>query len=255
MGANKLKEIKQVISCEAGSIGPKDIGIKVIVDPYVAAMGEFVCGANENGYHITGANIERDVSDYTIADIRNITEGEINPADGGQVQIRRGIEVGHIFALGQKYSDAMKATVLNEQGKAVTMTMGCYGIGVSRIVAAAIEQNYDDKGIIWPEAIAPYSVAIVPMNMGKSERVAKVANELYDQLLQAGVDVIIDDRNERPGVMFKDMELIGVPHRITIGDRSLDKDSVEYFNRASGDKIDITVDNMLNFIKDKLIQS
>ncbi|HGX92548.1 MAG TPA: proline--tRNA ligase, partial [Candidatus Tenderia sp.] len=202
------EEVSKVAGCEPGSVGPLGLAVPVIVDRSAAHMADFVCGANEDGKHVVGVNWERDLPLGQVADIRNVVEGDASPDGKGTLQIKRGIEVGHIFQLGRKYSEAMKASVLAESGKAVTMTMGCYGIGVSRVVAAAIEQNHDDKGICWPAAIAPFQLVLVPMNRHKSQRVREAADSLYDALLAAGVDVLYDDRKERPGVMFADAELI-----------------------------------------------
>ena len=206
------KKSRRALVAVPGSIGP-GLSIKTYVDRSAAVLSDFVCGANEDGYHKTGFNWERDASLPEVADLRNIMEGDVSPDGKGTIIIKRGIEVGHIFQLGTKYSEAMSATVLDENGKAKTMIMGCYGIGVSRVVAAAIEQNNDESGIIWPEAIAPFQVAIVPLNMQKSEAVKEAAEALYDKLTTQGIEVLLDDRNERPGVKFADMELIGIPHR------------------------------------------
>ena len=237
-------EIRQAIGAGPGSLGPVNLPIPFIVDKEVAAMSGFGAGANIEDKHYFGINWGRDVELGQVADIRNVVTGDPSPDGQGQLTIARGIEVGHIFQLGTMYSDAMDATVLDENGKAVPMSMGCYGIGVTRIVAAAIEQNYDDKGIIWSEALAPYDVAIVPVGYKKSDRVRAAADTLYDELEHAGMDVILDDRNERPGVMFADMELIGIPHRIVIGERSLDKGIVEYRNRATGEEREIEIDQL-----------
>jgi len=223
--------IVKLAGCDAGSIGIKDLNCEIIIDRAVEIMSDFVTGANENDKHLTGVNWDRDAKFARVADLRNAKAGDKSPDGKGTIKIARGIEVGHIFQLGDTYTKSMNAVVLNEQGKAQTMTMGCYGIGVSRVVAAAIEQNHDEKGIVWPQQIAPFTVAILPMNMAKSERVKQVANDLYNELKQAGVAVIIDDRKIRPGVMFADAELIGTPHQITIGDRALDDGEVEYKSR------------------------
>ncbi|MDH5229138.1 MAG: proline--tRNA ligase [Gammaproteobacteria bacterium] len=224
-------EVKAAAGCAPGSVGPRGLSIRVIADRTAAHLANFVCGANQEGQHLLNVNWGRDLPEPEIHDIRKVIAGDPSPDGKGILNIRRGVEVGHIFQLGQKYSTAMKANVLDENGKSVTMTMGCYGIGVSRIVAAAIEQNHDNKGIIWPEALAPYQIAILPMNAKKSERVRKTAEKLYQDLTTAGFEVLLDDRGERPGVMFADMELIGIPHRITIGDKSLDQGLVEYVYR------------------------
>ncbi|MGB5855899.1 MAG: proline--tRNA ligase [Oceanisphaera sp.] len=232
-------EIRELVGAGPGSLGPVNLNLPVIVDRSVAVMSDFAAGANIEDKHYFGINWGRDVALPTIADLRNVKEGDPSPCGKGVLQIKRGIEVGHIFQLGNNYSSKMNATVLNEQGKSTVLEMGCYGIGVSRIVAAAIEQNHDDRGIIWPEAIAPFQVAIIPMNMHKSDAVKEVANTLYDELTAAGIEVIFDDRKERPGVMFADMELLGVPHTVIIGDRSLEKGVVEYKTRRQGDKLEV----------------
>ena len=212
-------------------------------------MADFVAGANKNQVHYSGINWDRDVTDYTVADIRNVVEGDPSPCGQGVVNIKRGVEVGHIFQLGTKYSEAMNAGVLNEQGKNQPMAMGCYGVGVSRIVAAAIEQNNDKYGIIWPEALAPFQLAIVPMNMHKSHRIPDIANGIYDKLTQAGIEVLFDDRKERPGVMFNDMELMGVPYTLVIGERNLDENKVELKNRRTGEKTMLELDTVIEHFK------
>ncbi|TRX56333.1 proline--tRNA ligase [Thalassomonas sp. M1454] len=244
-------QIQDAAGCDAGSIGPVGLNIRVVVDRTAAHLADFVCGANETGFHYTGANFERDITEFEVADIRNIVAGDPSPCGQGSLTIKRGIEVGHIFQLGDKYAKAMGAAVLNDNGKNQTMTMGCYGIGVSRIVAAAIEQNHDENGIIWPDAIAPFKVVIVPMNMHKSARVKETAEKLYSELLAAGVEVIIDDRKERPGVMFKDAELIGIPHSIIVGERNLDNEEVEYKHRRGGDKETLKIADVVEFICNK----
>jgi prolyl-tRNA synthetase len=241
-------EIEQAIGCKPGSIGPVKLPVPVIVDRAAAHLADFVCGANRDGYHLTGVNWGRDAAADRIEDLRNVVEGDPSPDGKGSLEIRRGIEVGHIFKLGNKYSTAMNATVLDENGKSVILEMGCYGIGVSRIVAAAIEQNHDDKGIIWPDAIAPFEVAIVTLNAHKSPDVAAAGERLYDQLRQAGFDVLLDDRNERPGVKFADMELIGIPHRFVVSDRGLAAGTLEYKGRQDADKQDVAVDEFLPFL-------
>ena len=241
--------------CSAGSIGPRGIAVPVIADRAAAQLADFVCGANENGKHLTGVNWGRDLPEPQIADLRNVVEGDASPDGQGTLEIKRGIEVGHIFQLGQKYADAMNATVLDENGKATVMTMGCYGIGVSRVVASAIEQNHDDRGIIWPNAIAPFHIAIVPMNMHKSQRLRSAVDTLYNELIAAGFDVLLDDRKERPGVMFADMELIGIPHRIVIGERGLDAGTLEYKGRNDTDKQDIPLETVTRFLQEKNTQT
>ncbi|EKN6262616.1 proline--tRNA ligase [Yersinia enterocolitica] len=242
------EEIRAIIGAGPGSLGPVNLQLPVVVDRSVAVMSDFGAGANIDGKHYFGINWERDLPLPQVADLRNVVEGDISPDGKGTLQIKRGIEVGHIFQLGTKYSEAMKATVQGEDGRNQVMTMGCYGIGVSRVVAAAIEQNHDERGIIWPDAIAPFQVAILPMNMHKSFRVQALAEELYATLRSHGIDVILDDRKERPGVMFADMELIGVPHNIVIGDRNLDSEEVEYKNRRAGEKQMIKTSEIIDFL-------
>jgi len=225
------EEIKKLTGANAGFIGVKDLDCHIIVDQTVAHMSDFVCGANKDDWHITGVNWERDAEYHDVADIRNAEVGDPSPDGQGVLKMARGIEVGHIFQLGSKYSQAMNAVVLNEQGKSQAMEMGCYGLGVSRMVAASIEQNHDDKGIIWPASIAPFQIAILPMNYHKSSRVREAADDLYAQLTAAGYDVLLDDRKVRPGFMFSDFELIGIPHQIVIGDKTLDDDQFEYKQR------------------------
>jgi len=233
-------------NCNAGSIGPVGLNIEIIVDRSAAQLSDFVCGANENDSHLTGVNWQRDCATYQIADIRNVVTGDPSPCGQGSIVIKRGIEVGHIFQLGTKYAEAMGCAVLNEGGKNQTLTMGCYGIGVSRIVAAAIEQNHDKYGIKWPKAIAPFQVAIVPMNMAKSARVKETAEALYEQLNQAGIEVLFDDRKERPGVMFADHELMGTPLLLIIGERNLDAQQIEVKNRITGDKSLLAIDEIMS---------
>ncbi|CFQ41867.1 MULTISPECIES: proline--tRNA ligase [Yersinia] len=242
------EEIRAAIGAGPGSLGPVNLPLLVVADRSVAVMSDFGAGANIDDKHYFGINWERDLPLPQVADLRNVVEGDISPDGKGTLQIKRGIEVGHIFQLGTKYSEAMKATVQGEDGRNQVMTMGCYGIGVSRVVAAAIEQNYDDRGIIWPDAIAPFQVAILPMNMHKSFRVKELAEELYVTLRSHGIDVILDDRKERPGVMFADMELIGVPHNIVIGDRNLDSEEVEYKHRRAGEKQMIKTSEIIDFL-------
>ncbi|PIJ45186.1 proline--tRNA ligase [Tatumella sp. OPLPL6] len=230
------QEIRDAIGAGPGSLGPIGLAMPIIADHSLKVMSDFAVGANLDGKHWFGVNWLRDLPEARYADIRNVVTGDKSPDGKGTLLIKRGIEVGHIFQLGTKYSEALKATVQGEDGRNQTLLMGCYGIGVTRVVAAAIEQNHDERGIIWPEAIAPFHVAILPMNMHKSFRVQELAEKLYEQLRSAGLDVILDDRKERPGVMFADMELIGVPHAIVIGDRNLDNNEIEYKNRRTGEK-------------------
>lgn len=242
------EEIRAVAKAGPGSLGPINLPIPVVVDRTVAAMSDFAAGANIDGKHFVGINWERDVALPEVADIRNVVEGDPSPDGKGTLLIKRGIEVGHIFQLGTKYSEAMKASVQGEDGRNQTLTMGCYGIGVTRVVAAAIEQNNDERGIVWPDAIAPFQVAILPMNMHKSFRVKELAEELYSTLRAKGIDVLMDDRKERPGVMFADMELIGIPHTVVIGDRNLDSEEVEYKNRREGEKQMIKTGEIIDFL-------
>jgi len=229
-------EVELAAGCEPGSIGPVGLKIPVIADESAARLADFVCGANVSGKHLIHVNWGRDAAEPIVADLRKVIEGDPCP-DSGQAQcggtlgIRRGIEVGHIFELGTKYSEAMQATVLDEAGKSVVMPMGCYGIGVSRVVAAAIEQNHDDNGIIWSDAIAPFQIALVPIGYNKSDKVRETVNQLYGELIHAGFDVLLDDRDERPGVIFADMDLIGIPHRLVIGEKGLAKGTIEYKGR------------------------
>ena len=246
------EEIRDVIGAGPGSLGPVNLTLPFIVDRSVAVMSDFGAGANIDGKHFFGINWGRDVELGQVEDIRNVVEGDLSPCGKGKLQFKRGIEVGHIFQLGTNYSEKMNCGVLGPDGKNVILEMGCYGIGVSRVVAAAIEQNNDKFGIIWPDAIAPFQVAIVPMNMHKSERVQQAAEALYQELSAAGVDVLFDDRKERPGVMFSDMELIGVPHTIIIGDRSMDEGNFEYKHRRSGEKSAVPMSNIVDFIKQQL---
>ena len=248
------EEASVVKACGAGfgSLGPVGLSLPVIVDRGAAALADFCCGANRDGYHYTGVNWERDTPLARIEDIREVVAGDPSPDGQGKLLIKRGIEVGHIFQLGCKYSEAMNARVLNENGKSIPMIMGCYGIGVSRVVAAAIEQNHDDKGIIWPAAMAPFQLAIIPLNMQKSEAVARCASELYEACLKAGMEVLLDDRNERPGVKFADMELIGIPHRVVIGDRALADGQVEYKARTDEESRLLPTEQALAFLKEQL---
>ena len=232
----------------AGFCGPQGLvekGLTVIVDRAASVLSDFVAGANEVDKHVTGLNWERDAQFTEVYDLRNVVEGDPSPDGKGTLQIKRGIEVGHIFQLGQKYSEALGCKVLGEDGKPFTVTMGCYGIGVTRVVASAIEQNFDEKGIIWPMAIAPFEVAIVPMNAHKSPRTLEAAEALYAELTAAGYDVLLDDRNERPGVKFSDLELTGIPHRIVIGEKGLDAGTFEYKGRRDAESVNISKEELL----------
>lgn len=230
------QEIRDAIGAGPGSLGPIGLTLPIIADHSVNVLSDFTVGANIDDKHWFGVNWERDLPTVRTADIRNVVAGDASPDGKGTLLIKRGIEVGHIFQLGTKYSEALKAAVQGEDGRNQTLLMGCYGIGATRVVAAAIEQNHDERGIIWSEALAPFHVAILPMNMHKSFRVQELAEKFYNELRAQGIDVILDDRKERPGVMFADMELIGVPHSIVIGDRNLDNNEIEYKNRRSGEK-------------------
>ncbi len=245
-------EIRQAVGAGTGSLGPINLQIPIIVDRSVAITSDFSAGANIDGKHYFGINWERDLPLPEVADLRSVQEGDPSPDGKGTLTIARGIEVGHIFQLGKKYSTALKANVLNHQGKSVTMSMGCYGIGVSRLVAAAIEQNHDDNGIIWPAAIAPFQVALLPMKMKKSERVQQAVEKLMTELEAVGIEVLLDDRDVRPGFMFADMELIGIPHRIVIGERGLDEGSVEYRGREESENSIIPLDKIASHLKQAL---
>ncbi|PJI35833.1 proline--tRNA ligase [Acinetobacter pseudolwoffii] len=242
------EEQLQALGLTAGFVGPQGLvekGITVIVDRAASVLSDFVAGANAADQHATGVNWERDAQFTEVYDLRNVVEGDLSPDGKGTLQIKRGIEVGHIFQLGQKYSEALGCKVLGEDGKPFTVTMGCYGIGVTRVVASAIEQNFDEKGIIWPTAIAPFEVAIVPMNAHKSPRTLEAAEALYAELTAAGYDVILDDRNERPGVKFSDLELTGIPHRIVIGEKGLDAGTFEYKGRRDAESVNISKEELL----------
>ncbi len=246
-------DIKAALGCSPGSIGPVDIGIPVIVDRSADAMANLVCGANEDDYHLTGVNWGRDATAYEVADLRDVVAGDPSPDGKGEIAFKRGIEVGHIFQLGDTYSKAMNATVLDENGKAQVMLMGCYGMGVSRLVAAAIEQNHDDNGMIWPTVIAPFHVIVVPINGHKSPEVATAANDIYEQLLARGIEVLLDDRESvRPGAKFADAELIGVPHRIVVGDRGLKEGLVEYAERRQPGNQDVKLSDVVDMVASKV---
>jgi len=248
-------EIVEHLGCKPGYIGPVGVDtgkVRVIADRTVAAMSDFVCGANAEGYHLTGANFGRDLPEPEVADLRNVLTGDVSPDGKGKLELCRGIEVGHIFQLRKKYAEALQCAYLDEQGKSQIMEMGCYGIGVTRIVGAAIEQGHDERGIVFPKAIAPFEVCIVPMGYQKSEAVKSTADKLYADLKTAGVDVVLDDRNERPGVMFADMELIGVPHRLVVGERGLATGQIEYKSRTAAEPVMIAQEEALTFILSKL---
>ncbi|WP_318437497.1 proline--tRNA ligase [Photobacterium leiognathi] len=246
------EEIRQFVNAGPGSLGPVGLELPFIVDRTVAIMSDFAAGANIDDKHHVGINWGRDVELGRVEDLRNVVEGDPSPCGQGTLMLKRGIEVGHIFQLGTTYSEKMNCGVLDSNGKNVILEMGCYGIGVSRVVASAIEQNNDENGIIWPDAIAPFQVSIVPMNMAKSEEVKEAAEKLYAELTAAGIDVLFDDRKERPGVMFADHELIGIPHTIVIGNRSLENGEMEYKNRRAGTKEAVAVNDVVEFLKQKL---
>jgi prolyl-tRNA synthetase len=245
-------EIRAAVGCGTGSLGPVGLRLPIIADRAVLAMADFVCGANDDGYHLTGVNFGRDLPEALAADLRNAVAGDPSPDGQGSLDICRGIEVGHIFKLGTKYSQALGAQVLDEQGKSRAMIMGCYGIGVSRIVGAAIEQGNDERGIVFPQAMAPFELAIVPLGYGRSAEVKAVTDALYDSLKAADIEVLLDDRDERPGVMFADMELMGIPHRIVISDRGLKEGMLEYQARTDVSGTKIAQVQAAQFIEDRI---
>lgn len=249
------EEIVATFGSKPGYLGPVGVSedVAVYADRTVADMSDFCCGANEEGFHLTGVNFGRDLPEPQVADLRNVVEGDRSPDGKGTLKLQRGIEVGHVFYLGTKYSEALNATYLDENGKPQVLQMGCYGIGVTRLAGAAIEQNHDEKGIIWPASIAPFEVVLCPMNYAKSEVVREAADKLYEDLKARGVDVILDDRDMRPGVMFADWELIGVPHRVVIGDRGLKEGAVEYADRRNlAEKVMVKTDEAVDFLLEKL---
>ncbi|MGB8857453.1 MAG: proline--tRNA ligase [Burkholderiales bacterium] len=247
-------EIRAGLNTAPGYLGPVGLKLPVIADRLVAAMSDFVCGANDEGFHLTGVNFGRDLPEPTkIADIRNVVAGDASPDGKGTLELCRGIEVGHIFQLRTKYSEAMKVNFLDEAGKTQVAEMGCYGIGVSRIVAAAIERNHDERGIIWPDAMAPFQVSLLAIGLNKSEAVKTAVEKIYSDLRIAGIDVLLDDRDERPGVMFADHELMGIPHRIVVGDRGLQKGEVEYQARREGQLLSISLQNTVSHLQSKLV--
>ena len=245
------EEIRAAVGAGPGSLGPVGLEMPIIIDRSVALMSDFGAGANVDGKHYFGINWERDAALPQVADLRNVVEGDPSPDGQGTLSIKRGIEVGHVFQLGQKYSEAMNASVLGDNGKTSHPWMGCYGIGVTRVVAAAIEQNHDESGIIWPNAIAPFQVALVPMNAHKSQRVREESERLYQTLTAAGLDVLLDDRDTRPGVKFADLELMGVPHRLVIGDRGLDNGELEYKGRRDSEATMIPADKIVDFLREQ----
>jgi prolyl-tRNA synthetase len=245
------QQVRDTIGCDPGSIGPIGYPGKLYVDHAAAQLADFVCGANEKDVHFTGANWVRDLPEPHSRDLRNVRAGDPSPSGSGTLQMARGIEVGHIFQLGQLYSEAMKASVLDEHGKPVSMFMGCYGIGVTRVVAAAIEQNHDANGIIWPGPLAPFTVVLVAINYQKSEQVRQTADKLYEEFTAAGIDVLLDDRDARPGVKFADAELIGIPHRLVIGDRALGAGKLEYRHRRETESTEIPAADAIAYIRDR----
>ena len=248
------EEIRAAVGAGPGSLGPIGMPLPMIVDRAAAVASDFTAGANEDGKHWFGINWGRDLELPEVADLRNVVEGDPSPDGKGTLTIARGIEVGHIFQLGKTYSEKMNATVLDENGKSVVMTMGCYGIGVSRVVGAAIEQHHDDKGIVWPTALAPFQLALIPMQMHKSERVREAAEKLYAELQAAGIEVLFDDRDARPGVMFADAELIGIPHRVVVGERGLKNGEVEYRARTDQDNQMLPLDGFVDFIRARIAE-
>jgi len=246
------QEVVDAVGCRPGSIGPRGLGLKIIADHAALQLSDYICGANIEGKHLIGVNWSRDLPEPESADIRNVVEGDPSPDGIGRLLIARGIEVGHIFQLGDKYSHAMNATVLDEKGAAQPMIMGCYGLGVTRVVAAAVEQNHDARGIIWPAPIAPFQVALIPINMHKSQRLMQAAQALYDEMRAADFDVLFDDRNLRPGVMFADQELIGIPYRIVLSERALDADRLEYQGRSEVKSTDIAIADAIEFLRARM---
>ena len=244
--------VREITGAAPGSVGPVGLNIPVLADRALMNLSDFVCGANDTGHHYTGVNFGRDLPEPLFVDIRNVVAGDSSPDGKGALELCRGIEVGHVFQLRTKYSEALSATFLDEQGKSQVMEMGCYGIGVSRVVAAAIEQNHDERGIIWPESMAPFAVVITPIGYHKSELAKQAADKLYGELSVAGVDVLLDDRDERPGVMFADAELIGIPHRVTIGERGLKDGMVEYLPRAESQARNMPLSEISTFLLDSL---
>ena len=246
------ERVRAATGADPGSVGVVALKCRLYADHAALALADFVCGANENDVHLTGVNWERDVRGALPADLRKVVEGDPSPTGKGQLHIARGIEVGHIFQLGRKYSEPMKAAVLDESGKEVTLLMGCYGIGVTRVVAAAIEQNHDERGIIWPEPIAPFQVVLVPMNLQKSARVRELSEQLYTDFTTAGIEVLYDDRDARPGVKFADAELLGIPHRLVVADRGLEAGKLEYRHRRDSASTDFPADGALDFLRTRL---
>jgi prolyl-tRNA synthetase len=245
------ERVREATGCEPGFLGPVGLRLKVYADRAAAALADFVCGANRRDLHLTGVNWGRDLAEPEVADLRNVVPGDRSPTGRGHLSIVRGIEVGHIFQLGAKYSEAMNATVLDDGGRAVTMLMGCYGIGVTRVVAAAIEQNHDERGIIWPDPIAPFDVSLIPINLQKSPRVREISERLYDELRSAGFEVLYDDRDARPGVKFADDELLGIPSRVVVGDKGLDRGVLEYRERRATESTDVPLERVLPLLRER----
>ena len=246
------ERVAQASGCEPGFVGPVGLKVRVYADHSAARLADFVCGANERDAHLTGVNWGRDLPEPEVADLRNVVAGDPSPSGRGQLAIARGIEVGHIFQLGRKYSDAMNARVLDEQGREVTMAMGCYGIGVTRVVAAAIEQNHDERGIVWPEPIAPFQIVLVPLNLQKSARVREASERLYGELTAAGFEVLYDDRDARPGVKFADAELLGIPHRVVVAERGLEAGQFEYRHRRASESSNFPVGEGVTFLRERV---
>jgi prolyl-tRNA synthetase len=245
------ERVREATGCEPGFLGPVGLRLKVYADRAAAALADFVCGANRRDLHLTGVNWGRDLAEPAVADLRNVVPGDPSPTGRGRLSIVRGIEVGHIFQLGAKYSEAMNATVLDDGGRAVTMLMGCYGIGVTRVVAAAIEQNHDERGIIWPDPIAPFDVSLIPINLQKSPRVREITERLYDELRSAGFEVLYDDRDARPGVKFADDELLGIPRRVVVGDKGLERGVLEYRERRATESTDVLLERLLPLLRER----
>ncbi len=253
--ANEI-EIEKSLNCKIGSLGPLELNCPVIVDHAAMQLSNFVCGANEEGYHLRAVNWKRDFYNFDkliTADIRKIVEGDKSPDGKGTISIKRGIEVGHIFQLGNKYSNALKATVLKADGKEQVVTMGCYGIGVTRVVAAAIEQNYDEYGIVWPSSIAPFDISLIPINLKKSDQIKTTCEQLYLKLQKLGLEVLFDDRDQRPGLLFADHELIGIPHRVVISERGLKNKEIEYKGRQDQQAQNIPIENIINFLQQEIL--
>jgi prolyl-tRNA synthetase len=244
--------VAAIAGCETGFLGPVGLKLPVIADRSAAALADFACGANRADAHLTGVNWGRDLPEPAVADLRNVVDGDAAPDGRGRLSVARGIEVGHIFQLGRKYSEAMGANVLDEQGRSIAMYMGCYGIGVTRIVAAAIEQNHDEQGIVWPAPLAPFQVIVVALNWAKSERVRDAGELLYRDLLKAGIETLLDDRDARPGVKFADAELVGIPHRVVVSERGLDAGRLEYRHRRASGNEEIPMEQAVTFLASRL---